>query len=94
MPNQESGATMAFNNVRISGNNPGDPREESDIRYNYNNLNQIICASTKLGGNQPMHHSGDGGTTWLTASLPAPAPAMFDRAIPPSIGPRMEPRGP
>ena len=67
--NQESGATMAFNNVRISGNNPGDPREESDIRYNYNNLNQIICASTKLGGNQPMHHSGDGGATWLTASL-------------------------
>ena len=60
---------MTFNNVRISGSNPGDPREESDIRYNYNNLQQIICASTKLGGNQPMHHSGDGGATWATAFL-------------------------
>jgi hypothetical protein len=62
-------AAMPFNNVRISGINPGDPREESDIRYNYNNLNQIICASTKLGGDQPMHHSSDGGATWLTTFL-------------------------
>jgi hypothetical protein len=60
---------MTFSNVRISGINPGDPREESDIRYNYNNLKQIICASTKLGGNQPMHHSSDGGATWLTSFL-------------------------
>jgi Abnormal spindle-like microcephaly-assoc'd, ASPM-SPD-2-Hydin len=60
---------MTFNNLRISGINPGDPREESDIRYNYNNLQQIICASTKLGGNQPMHHSSDGGATWLTSFL-------------------------
>jgi hypothetical protein len=60
---------MAFNNVRISGINPGDPREESDIRYNYNNLKQVICASTKLGGNQPMHYSGDGGATWKTTFL-------------------------
>jgi hypothetical protein len=60
---------MTFNNLRISGINPGDPREESDIRYNYNNLQQIICASTKLGGNQPMHHSSDGGVTWLTSFL-------------------------
>ncbi|MBV9171175.1 MAG: choice-of-anchor D domain-containing protein [Chloroflexi bacterium] len=60
---------MTLNNVRISGVHPGDPREESDIRYNYNNLNQIICASTKLGGNQPMHHSGNGGVTWNTSSL-------------------------
>jgi hypothetical protein len=58
-------------NVRLSGSNPGDPREESDIRYNYNNLKQIVCASTKLGGNQPMHHSADGGATWLQSSLPA-----------------------
>jgi hypothetical protein len=57
-------------NIRLSGFNPGDPREESDIRFNYNNLNQIICASTKLGGNQPMHHSTDGGATWLQSSLP------------------------
>ena len=57
-------------NVRLSGSNPGDPREESDIRINYTNLQQIICASTKLGGNQPMHRSGDGGATWLQSSLP------------------------
>ena len=57
-------------NIRLSGSNPGDPREESDIRFNYNNLDQIICASTKLGGNQPMHHSADGGATWLQSSLP------------------------
>ncbi len=61
---------MAINNVRLSGSNPGDPREESDIRVNYSNLSQIICASTKLGGNQPMHRSSDGGATWLQSSLP------------------------
>jgi hypothetical protein len=61
---------MAINNVRLSGSNPGDPREESDIRFNYNSLKQIICASTKLGGNQPIHRSTDGGVTWLQSSLP------------------------
>ena len=58
-------------NLRLSGSNPGDPREESDIRFNYRNLNQIICASTKLGGNQPIHYSGDGGKTWSQSSLPS-----------------------
>lgn len=57
-------------NVRLSGSNPGDPREESDIRVNYNNLQQIICGSTKLGASQPMHYSGDGGGTWSQSSLP------------------------
>jgi hypothetical protein len=57
-------------NIRLSGSNPGDPREESDIRFNYNNLDQIISASTKLGGNQPVHYSADGGATWLQSSLP------------------------
>ncbi|HJZ76195.1 MAG TPA: sialidase family protein [Vicinamibacterales bacterium] len=56
-------------NVRISGAN-ADSREESDIRYNYSNLQQIICASTKLGGNQPMSFSTDGGATWSQSSLP------------------------
>ena len=51
-------------NVRISGANPGDPREESDIRFNYGNISQIICASTKLSANQPMSFSTDGGATW------------------------------
>jgi hypothetical protein len=57
-------------NVRISGANPGDPREESDIRFNYGNISQIICASTKLSANQPMSFSTDGGATWSQASLP------------------------
>ncbi len=59
------------NDLRLSGSNPGDPREESDIRFNYNNLSQIICASTKLGGTQPMHYSSDGGATWNTSFLPS-----------------------
>ena len=56
-------------NVRISGAN-ADSREESDIRFNYNNLNQIICASTKLSATQPMSFSTDGGATWSQSSLP------------------------
>ncbi len=56
-------------NIRLSGAN-SDPREESDIRINHNNLQQIISASTKLGGNQPMHFSTDGGANWSQSSLP------------------------
>jgi hypothetical protein len=56
-------------NIRLSGFNPGDPREESDIRFNYTDLNQIISASTKLGGNQPIHFSNDGGLTWSQSKL-------------------------
>ena len=37
--------------------------------------NQIICASTKLGGNQPIHYSIDGGATWNQSSLPTAAVA-------------------
>jgi hypothetical protein len=55
-------------NLRLTGAQT-DPREESDIRVNTNNLNQIICASTKLGGAQPMSYSIDGGVTWSQASL-------------------------
>jgi hypothetical protein len=57
-------------NVRLSGAQT-TPREESDIRFNYNNLNQIICASTHLGATQPIHYSGDGGVTWSQSNLPA-----------------------
>jgi hypothetical protein len=56
-------------NRRLSGT-PGSPREESDIRYNYTNLNQIICASTQLGGTQPIHYSTDGGVNWSQTNLP------------------------
>ena len=57
-------------NLRLSGAQTS-PREESDIRYNYTNLSQIIAASTQLGGTQPMHYSMDGGATWRQSSLPA-----------------------
>lgn len=57
-------------NLRLTGAQTST-REESDIRINPNNLNQIICASTKLGGTQPMSFSIDGGATWSQASLPA-----------------------
>jgi hypothetical protein len=56
-------------NIRLTGAQTST-REESDIRINTNNLNQIICASTKLGGTQPMSFSTDGGATWGQASLP------------------------
>lgn len=56
-------------NVRLSGAQTS-PREESDLRFNYRDLRQIIAASTKLGGTQPMHFSKDGGHTWSQSSLP------------------------
>src|SRR5690349_16276107 len=60
-------------NVRISGANT-DPREESDIRLNYSNVSEIICAATQIGGNQPMSFSTDGGATWPQSSLPTVTP--------------------
>lgn len=56
-------------NLRLTGAQTST-REESDIRINTNDMNQIICASTKLGGTQPMSFSTDGGATWNQASLP------------------------
>ncbi len=56
-------------NVRLSGAQI-TPREESDLRFNYTNLQQIVAASTHLGATQPMHYSNDGGTTWSQANLP------------------------
>jgi hypothetical protein len=57
-------------NVRLSGAQTS-PREESDLRFNYRNLRQIVAASTHLGATQPMHYSGDGGRTWSQSNLPA-----------------------
>jgi hypothetical protein len=56
-------------NLRLTGAQT-TTREESDIRINTNNVQQIICASTQLGGTQPMSSSTDGGATWSQASLP------------------------
>ncbi len=56
-------------NLRLTGAQT-TTREESDIRINTNNISQIICASTRLGGTQPMSFSIDGGATWSQANLP------------------------
>jgi hypothetical protein len=57
-------------NVRLSGAQ-STPREESDLRFNFSNPQQIIAASTHLGGTQPIHRSGDGGASWQQSELPA-----------------------
>jgi hypothetical protein len=60
-------------NVRLSGAQTS-ARSESDIRYNYNNLNQIIAASNNLSFNpQAQFYSSDGGATWSQTNLPAVA---------------------
>jgi hypothetical protein len=71
-------------NLRLTGAATG-PREESDIRMNYGNVQQIICASTKLGGTQPMSYSTDGGGSWNQSSLPAVAGTADIRQGDPSI---------
>ena len=58
-------------NVRLSGAQTS-ARSESDIRFNYSNLNQIIAASNNLSFNpQAQFYSGDGGQTWNQSYLPA-----------------------
>lgn len=57
-------------NLRLTGAASG-PREESDVRMNYGNVQQIICASTNLSGTQPMSYSIDGGSSWNQSNLPA-----------------------
>jgi hypothetical protein len=60
-------------NVRLSGAQTS-PREESDLRFNYGDLSQIVAASTHLGATQPMHFSVDGGATWSQTNLPVADP--------------------
>jgi hypothetical protein len=58
-------------NVRLSGTQTS-ARSESDIRFNYNNLNQIIAASNNLSFSpQAQFYSTDGGQTWNQSYLPA-----------------------
>ena len=61
-------------NVRISGSQIA-PRNESDIRVNYQNPLQIIAAAnaSDLVGTQAQFHSSDGGRTWSQARLPLAA---------------------
>jgi hypothetical protein len=57
--------------LRLSGAQTSG-RSESDVRFNYNNLSQIIGASNNNGGStQAQFYSSDGGATWAQASLPA-----------------------
>jgi hypothetical protein len=58
-------------NVRLSGAQTS-ARSESDVRFNYTDLDQIIGASNNNGGStQAQFYSSDGGTTWSQSSLPA-----------------------
>src|SRR5260370_39420570 len=69
-------ATVA-NDRRLSGAQT-TARSESDVRFNYNNLTQIIGASNDNGGaNQAQFYSSDGGATLKQTNLPAGAGDSF-----------------
>jgi hypothetical protein len=56
--------------IRLSGSQT-DPRTESDIRVNYNNLQQIIAAANvDATSAQAQFWSADGGATWKQTLLP------------------------
>ena len=58
------------NDLRLSGAQT-IPRSESDIRFNYNNLNQIIAAANvEAVSGQAQFYSSDGGATWGQTILP------------------------
>jgi hypothetical protein len=47
-------------------------RSESDIRYNYTNLQQLVGACNAVSaGPLAIFYSSDGGVTWLQSNLPA-----------------------
>jgi len=65
------------NNVRLSGSQTGF-RSESDIRFNYGSLNQIIGACNDLeDGTLEVFRSSDGGGTWSNSQLPTHAGDLF-----------------
>lgn len=70
--------------LRISGSQTV-ARSESDIRYNYANLNQIIGAGNTYGGNQAQFWSVDGGATWSQTLLPTPSGTTDDRQSDPCV---------
>jgi hypothetical protein len=57
-------------NVAIT-QDTANPYSEADIRYNYNNLKQIIAASNSNDNltNMAVYYSGDGGGTWTQTSI-------------------------
>src|SRR6266849_258914 len=67
MAERPTEAVSMTSDLRLSG-------AQDDIRFNYNNLNQIIAASNSishgLAGLQAQFYSADGGATWHQTSLP------------------------
>jgi hypothetical protein len=58
-------------NVRLSGSQTS-ARSESDVRYNPQNVLQLIAASNNLSFNpQAQFYSNDGGATWSQTNLPS-----------------------
>jgi hypothetical protein len=73
------------NDLRLSGSQTV-ARTESDVRYNYANLNQIIGAANTFGyQNQSQLWSGDGGATWSQTQLPTPSGVTDDRQSDPCV---------
>jgi hypothetical protein len=76
MVQPREGATVA-NDVRLSGAQTLW-RSESDIRFNYVNLNQIVGACNDLeDGTLEVFSSVDGGGTWSNSQLPTFAGDSF-----------------
>jgi hypothetical protein len=56
--------------IRLSGAQSSF-RSESDIRLNYSNPKQLVCASNAVAvGPLAVFHSGDSGSVWSQTSLP------------------------
>jgi hypothetical protein len=55
-------------NVRLSGAQPGQ-RSESDIRFNYRNLLQLVGSSNSTTASNAQFYSADGGGSWSQSSL-------------------------
>jgi hypothetical protein len=56
-------------NIRLSGAQTGH-RSESDVRFNYNNLLQLVGSCNTTTPSNEQFYSSDGGTTWSQSSLP------------------------
>lgn len=56
-------------NVRLSGAQSGQ-RSECDIRFNYNNLLQLVGLCNSTTASNLQFYSSDGGNNWSQSSLP------------------------
>jgi photosystem II stability/assembly factor-like uncharacterized protein len=55
--------------LRLSGAQSGQ-RSESDIRFNYNNLLQLVGSCNSTTASNEQFYSSDGGSNWSQSSLP------------------------